>query len=136
MNTTMMSYVAERMAPSGNATAASTSSAAGASFSVPGEALALGGTDPVDQLLLVMAYDAHAASSPINATAAAEGDVSAAPRAAGTISLTLGNSSSGVELAVRNLSVPIAFELELNDGVLTSAGYLAPRLITRGNSRR
>ena len=55
----MMSYVAERMAPSGNATAASTSSAAGASFSVPGEALALGGTDPVDQLLLVMAYDAH-----------------------------------------------------------------------------
>ena len=73
VNTTMMSYVAERMAPSGNATAASTSSAAGASFSVPGEALALGGTDPVDQLLLVMAYDAHAASSPINATAAAEG---------------------------------------------------------------
>ena len=116
VNTTMMSYVAERMATRGNATAASTSSAAGASFSVPGEALALGGTDPVDQLLLAMAYDAHAASAPINATAAAEGDVSAAPRAAGTVSLTLSNSSSGDELAVRNLAVPIAFELELNDG--------------------
>ena len=116
VNTTMMSYVAQRMATRGNATAASTSSAAGASFSVPGEALALSGTDPVDQLLLAMAYDAHAASAPINATAAAEGDVSAAPRAAGTVSLTLSNSSSGDELAVRNLAVPIAFELELNDG--------------------
>jgi len=72
VTTTMMSYVAARLEPingtdggGGNATAAgpAPTAAGGAAFAVPAEALALGGGDPVDQLLLVLAFDAHAGAT-------------------------------------------------------------------------
>ena len=156
VNTPMMSYVAARVAPptndttgggtSNNATtgasaadAAPSASAGGAAFAVPTEALALGGGKPVDQLLLAMAYDAHAGKNGVKnngtttsggnvtggnvtggnvtgGTAAAEKeDIASAPRMAGTVSLVL-NAPGGGELKVQNLTVPIGFSLDLKNG--------------------
>ena len=122
-NATMLSYVAARVPAPGfePATGASASSAltvdaSRTSFAVPGEALALGGTHPVDVFLLDMAYDAHAAEAAVNATAAAEGDVASSPRAAGTASLVLENATSGEKIPTEHLRAPIAFDVELDDG--------------------
>jgi len=66
VTTTMMSYVAARLyAPTASAASAAsaaaataaanrTTSAGGAAFAVPAEVLALGGGQPVDQLLLAL----------------------------------------------------------------------------------
>ena len=77
VTTNMLSYVAARLysptaaAADGAGTGSddngmtaepAPTSAGGAAFAVPPEALALGGRQPVDQLLLVLAYDAHAAA--------------------------------------------------------------------------
>jgi hypothetical protein len=66
VNATLMSYVAARVESPGSAGMANatggvgaSASAGGATFAVPTEALALSGDRPVDQLLLVLAYDAH-----------------------------------------------------------------------------
>ena len=124
VTTNMMSYVAARVySPTAAAAAAAangTTSAGGAAFAVPAEALALGGGQPVDQLLLALAYDAHAAAagaagaagaaingSAVNGSAvngsAAGVDIASAPRAAGTTSLVLRGPGGG-ELNVRSLT--------------------------------
>jgi hypothetical protein len=150
--TPMMSYVAARVMPAANGTGAGTNgtepaptaAAGGAAFAVPTEALALGGGRPVDQLLLALAYDAHAGSKGKNtssssstssnsSTAACDGtataagnstgngtcaaaleDISAAPRMTGTVSLVL-SAPGGGELKVANLTVPIGFSLNLDN---------------------
>jgi hypothetical protein len=118
VTTNMMSYVAARVySPTAAAAAAAangTTSAGGAAFAVPAEALALGGGQPVDQLLLALAYDAHAGAagaadngsavngSAVNGSGAGD-DIASAPRAAGTTSLVLRGPGGG-ELNVRSLT--------------------------------
>ena len=110
-NATKISYVASRLSPSAERAATGSNSSAtaatgGAVFEVPASALSLSGDDPVDTFLLALDFDAHAAAE---AT-----DVAAAPRIAGTLSLVLANGTSGDELAVHDLPVPIAFALPLD----------------------
>ena len=120
-NATKMSYVASRLSPTSERAASgsdssATAAAGGAAFEVPASALSLSGDDPVDTFLLALDFDAHAAAAAAaaaNASAAAH-DVAAAPRVAGTISLVLANGTSGDELAVHDLPVPIAFALPLD----------------------
>jgi hypothetical protein len=126
VTTNMMSYVAARVYSPTSATAAAaaaangSTSAGGAAFAVPAEALALGGGQPVDQLLLALAYDAHAGAagaagvagaanngsavngSAVNGSGAGD-DIASAPRAAGTTSLVLRGTGGG-ELNVSSLT--------------------------------
>lgn len=110
-----MSYQAARVSTLGvgNSSTSSTS-AAGSEFAVPGGALALGGSDPVDQLCLSLDYDPHAAAAS-KGNASDPTDIRSAPKASPTVSLVLNNAASGSELAVRDLTVPIAFSLKLNN---------------------
>ena len=110
--TSMLSYSAGRYTSGANATSATAGSA---NFTVPESAMSLSNDDPVDVELISFAFDPRGFDAGVNRAANALGAVpiAAAPRVSNLVSLNLRNVTSGDELMVQNLSIPIQFTLPL-----------------------